>query len=160
MHAEKGCAMKAKRIEDSETVLSEVMMPLHANHYGNIHGGTILKLVDEAAYVAATKHARENVVLASMDHMVFQHPVRVGDIVNIRARICYAGRTSMEVEVEVETERLKEGCILRVGSAHLTMVALDKNGAPTAVPRLILKTPTDRNRSHQAFLKRKARLSR
>lgn len=149
---------KAKSIIESETVLSEVMMPVNANHYGSVHGGTIIRLVDEAAFVAATKHARKNVVMASMDHIVFKHPVNIGDMLNIKARICYVGRSSMEVEVAIEAEKLKLGKIVKVGSAHLTMVALDERGRPAEVPRIILKTREDRLRSKQALARRKDRL--
>lgn len=151
---------KAKYISESETILSEVMMPVYANHYGSVHGGTILKLVDEAAFVAATKHARTNVVLASMDHIVFKHPVNIGDMLNIRARLCYVGRSSMDIEVEIEAEKLKEGKVLKIGSAHLTMVALDERGRPTDVPRIILKTAKEKMKGRQAFARRKARLSK
>ena len=151
---------KAKCISESETVLSEVMMPVYANHYGSVHGGTILKLVDEAAFVAATKHARKNVVLASMDHIVFKHPVNIGDMLNIRARLCHVGHSSMDIEVEIEAEKLKEGRVVKIGSAHLTMVALDKRGRPAEVPKIILKTARERMKSRQAFARRKERLSR
>ena len=149
----------AKSVSESETILSEVMMPLYANHYGSVHGGTILKLVDEAAFVAATKHARKNVVMASMDHIVFKHPVNIGDMLNIKARLCYVGKSSMDVEVEIETEKLKEGSVLEVGSAHLTMVALNERGKPARVPKLILKTKEERQRSVLAIARRKKRLS-
>jgi len=149
---------KAKPISESETVLSEVMMPAYANHYGSVHGGTILKLVDEAAFVAATKHARKNVVMASMDHIVFKHPVNIGDMLNIRARLVYVGRTSMEVEVEIEAEKLKEGKTLKIGSANLTMVALDEQGKPTEVPGIILRTDKERLKSKAALYRRKTRL--
>jgi acyl-CoA hydrolase len=148
----------AKSISESETTLSEVMMPIHANHYGSVHGGTILRLVDEAAFVAATKHARKNVVMASMDHMVFEHPVNIGDMLNIRARLCYVGRSSMDVEVEIEAEKLRQGKVLKVGSAYLTMVALDEQGRSTEIPRLILRTRRDRLKSKQALIKRRKRL--
>jgi len=151
---------KAKYISESETVLSEVMMPVYANHYGSVHGGTILRLVDEAAFVAATKHARKNVVLASMDHMVFKHPVNIGDMLNIRARLCYVGRSSMDIEVEIEAEKLKEGRTLKVGSAYLTMVALNERGKPAEVPKIILKTAVDRTKSREAIARRRARLSK
>jgi len=151
---------RAKEISESETVLSEVMMPMNANHYGSVHGGTILKLVDEAAFVAATKHARKNVVMASMDHIVFQHPVNIGDMLNLRARLVYVGRTSMEVEVRIEAEKLKEGRTLNVGSAHLTMVALGEDGRPTEVPRIILKTDKEKQKSKMAFMRRKTRLAK
>ncbi|MEE8359288.1 MAG: acyl-CoA thioesterase [Candidatus Omnitrophota bacterium] len=150
---------EAKSISDSETTLSEVMMPMDANHYGSVHGGTILKLVDEAAFVAATKHARKNVVLASMDHMLFKHPVSIGDMLNIKARLYYVGASSMDVEVEVKAEKLKEDTTLHIGSAYLTMVALDERGKPARVPRLILKTNSEKTKSRQAFEKRRKRLS-
>src|SRR3989338_9019241 len=125
---------RAKSISEPETVLSEVMMPADANHYGSVHGGTILKLVDEAAFVVATKHARKNIVMASMDHMVFKHPVNIGDMLNIRARLCYVGSSSMDIEIEIEAEKLKKGRTLKVGSAYLTMVALNERGKPAEVP--------------------------
>lgn len=150
--------VKPKSIKESETVLSEVMMPIHANHYGSVHGGTILKLVDEAAFVVATRHARKNVVMASMDHIVFKHPVDIGDILNIKARLCYVGHSSMDVEVEIETEKLKAGKVLTIGSAHLTMVALDEKGRPTRVPQIILKTDKERLRARRAIARRRKRL--
>ncbi|MDO8525906.1 MAG: acyl-CoA thioesterase [Candidatus Omnitrophota bacterium] len=150
---------KAKSISESETTLSEVMMPVHANHYGSVHGGTILKLVDEAAFVAATKHARKNIVMASIDHLVFKHPVSIGDVLDIKARLCYVGRSSMDIEVEIRAEKLKAGRTLKIGSAYLTMVALNERGAPTPVPRLIFKTADERSRSARALDRRKKRLS-
>lgn len=149
----------AKTIAESETVLCQVMLPLDANHYGNVHGGVIIKLADEAAFVAATRHARKNVVMASMDNIVFKHPVHIGDILKITARLCYVGHSSMEIEVDIETERLKEGRMLKVGSANLTMVAFDDRGRTTKVPRLILKTAAERLKSKQAILRRGRRLA-
>lgn len=151
---------ETKNVSDSETILSEVMMPMDANHYGSVHGGTILKLVDEAAFVVATKHARKNVVLASMDHMLFKNPVNIGDMLSIKARLYYVGASSMDVEVEVETEKLKEGKILHIGSAYLTMVALNEKGRPSRVPRLALKTDSEKAKSRQALKRRRKRLSR
>ncbi len=150
---------KTKRVSDSETVLSEVMMPIHANHYGSVHGGTILRLVDEAAFVVATKHARKNVVVASMDHIVFKHPVNLGDLLTIKARLCYVGRSSMEIEVDVETEKLKKGKTLHVGSAYLTMVAINDKGRPAKVPSLTLTTKDEKLKSKKALAIRKKRLS-
>lgn len=149
---------EAKYVRESEIILSEVMMPIHANHYGSVHGGTILRLADEAAFVTATKHARKNVVMASMDHIVFKHPVNIGDLLTIRSRILFVGRSSMDVEVQIETERLKEGKVLKVGSAYLTMVALDDNGHPAEVPRLILKTRDEKLKSSRALARRRKRL--
>ena len=151
---------KAKTISESEAILSEVMMPVDANHYGSVHGGTILKLADETALVASTKHCRRNVVVASMDHISFKYPVNIGDILTMKARLCHVGRSSMDVEVEIKTEKLKEGKVLQVGSAYLTMVALDEEGKPTAVPRLILKTKRDRLKNRQAIARRKGILAK
>lgn len=151
--------MLKKTVADSAAILSEVMMPLDANHYGSVHGGTILKLVDEAAFVAATKHARKNVVAASMDYIEFKHPVDVGDVLTLRASVYHVGRTSMDVEVEIETEKIKQGKILKVGSAYLTMVALDEKGKPAEVPRLILRTKEEIVKSKTIKLKRQKRLA-
>lgn len=149
---------KGRSISQSETVLSEVMMPMYANHYGSVHGGVILRLVDEAAFVAATKHARMNVVVASMDQIIFKHPVSIGDLLSIKASLCYVGRSSMEVKVNIRAEKLKEGAVRDVGSAYLAMVALDQKGAPAKVPPLILRTACEKRQSKEAFERRKKRL--
>lgn len=133
-------------------------MPVHANHYGNVHGGTILKLVDEAAFVAATKHARMNVVVASMDHIDFKHPVNVGDLLTLKAAVFSVGKTSMDIEVEIDAEKIKEGKRLAVGSAYLTMVALDGKGKPSRVPRLILKTLQEKRKNIEIRQRRKERI--
>jgi len=149
-----------KAIAESTTVLSQVMMPVHANHYGNVHGGTILKLADEAAFVAATKHARKNVVVASMDHMEFRHPVNIGDLLTLTASIFHVGKTSMDVEVKIQAEKIKENKIVNIGVAYLTMVALDKKGKPTKIPGLILKTKEEIKKSEEIKLKRERRVAR
>ncbi|MDP2981447.1 MAG: acyl-CoA thioesterase [Candidatus Omnitrophota bacterium] len=150
--------MKSKTISESRTVLSEVMMPVYANHYGSVHGGIILKLVDEAAFVVATKHARKNVVVASMDHIDFRHPVRIGDLLTLSASICHVGRTSMDVEVEITTEKIKQGTKLNIGFAYLTMVALDEKGRPAKVPGLILRTKEEIEKNKELRLKREKRI--
>lgn len=150
--------MKTKTIAESATTLSGVMMPQDANHYGSVHGGTILKLVDEAAFVVATKHARKNVVVASMDHIEFKHPVNVGDLLTLKASIYHVGRSSMDVEVEIETEKIKQGKILKVGSSYLTMVALDEKGKPARVPRLILKTKEEIVKAKEIKIRRQRRI--
>ena len=150
--------MSAKTIPESATILSQVMMPLHANHYGSVHGGTILKLVDEAAYVAATKHARKNVVVASMDHIDFRHPVRIGDLLTLSASIYHVGRTSMDVEVEITAENIKRGKKLNVGSAYLTMVALNEKARPVKVPGLTLNTKEEIKKNKELRLRREKRI--
>lgn len=150
--------MKKKTVGESVTILSEVMMPMYANHYGSVHGGTILKLVDEAAFVAATKHARKNVVVASMDCVEFKHPVNVGDLLVLSASIFHVGKTSMEVEVQIQAQKLKEAKKVNIGSAYLTMVALDEKGRPTPVPGLILKTKREIEKNREIRLRRERRM--
>ncbi len=150
--------MIKKTVAESSTVLSAVMMPMDANHYGSIHGGTILKLADEAAFVTATKHARKNVVVVSMDHMEFKHPVNVGDLLTLYASIYHVGRTSMDVEVKIKAEKIKEAKTVDVGSAYLTMVALDKRGRPTGVPGLRLRTKEEIRKNKEIKLKRARRI--
>lgn len=152
--------MRKKTVAESTTVLSQVMMPVHANHYGNVHGGTILKLADEAAFVAATKHARKNVVVVSMDHMEFKHPVNIGDLLTLTASIFHTGKTSMDVEVIIQAEKIKENKEVNIGVAYLTMVALDEKGKPTKVPGLILKTKEEIKKSEEIRLKREGRIAR
>ncbi len=151
--------MRNKTVLESKTVLSEVMMPLHANHYGSVHGGTILKLVDEAAFVAATKHARKNVVAASLDHIEFKYPVNIGDLLTLTASIYHVGRTSMDVEVQIQAEKIKQGKLVNIGSAYLTMVALNDKGRPAKVPGLILKTQDEIEKNRELKQKRQARLN-
>ena len=148
---------EAKPVRESQTTLSEVMIPVHANHYGNVNGGTIMKMVDEAAFVVATRHARCNVVTASIDKMVFRTPVLIGDILIINAALAFVGRASMDVEVNIETEKLKDGVKVEVGSAYVTMVALGPDGRPARVPGLILETEEDRRRNSTAIERRRRR---
>lgn len=151
--------MLKKAIAESTTVLSQVMMPVHANHYGNVHGGTILKLADEAAFVAATKHARKNVVAVSMDHMEFKHPVNIGDLLTLTASIFHVGNTSMDVEVIIQAEKIKVNKKINIGVAYLTMVALGPNGLPAKVPGLILKTKEEIKKSTEIKSKREGRIA-
>lgn len=150
--------MQKKTVADSKTVLSEVMMPVYANHYGSVHGGVILKLADEAAYVSATKYSREKVVVVSMDHMEFKHPVNVGDVLTLSAAIYHVGRTSMDVEVRIQAEKIKDGKTVDIGSAYMTMVALNEKGMPTKVPGLILKTKEEIKKNRDIALKRQRRI--
>ncbi len=151
---------EGKRVKDSVATLSQVMMPHHASHYGNVHGGVIMKLVDEVAYVAASRHARRNIVTACIDSLNFENPVHIGDVVTLKAVITFVGRTSMEVEVKVQTEKIKTGEILSVATAYLTMVALDEEGRPAPVPQLIPETEEEKQKYEQAKLRREERLKK
>ncbi len=149
-----------KKARESIATLSQVMMPHHASHYGSVHGGVIMQLVDEVAYVAASRHARRNVATVSIDSFSFENPVHVGDVISLRAELTFVGKTSMEIEVHVETEKVITGEVLFVAAASLTMVALDEKGRPTPVPRLILETEEQRKKYEEAVVRREQRLRR
>ena len=125
---------------------------------GNVHGGVIMRLIDDAAYVVATRHCRCNTVTASIDRMDFHNPVYVGDLVSLKASLNLVGKTSMEIGVRVEMENLRTGEISHGVSAYLTYVALDENGKPTSVPPLILETEEDKRRNTEARARRHIRL--
>lgn len=152
--------MQAKRVADSQTIISIVALPRDSNQYGNVFGGTMMGLVDQAAYAAAIRHARRPVVTVSVDHLTFLRPIHIGDIIIVKASINAVGTTSMEVGVRVETERLQTGEVEHVGSAYLTMVALDPNGTPCPVPPLLLEGDEERRRHSEALERRRVRLAR
>jgi acyl-CoA hydrolase len=132
---------------------------LDANTAGNVHGGTVMKMCDEAAALAAIKHCRRRVVTAAMDRMAFLYPIRVGDLVTLSATVNAAWRTSMEVGVRVEAENPRTGEQRHTNTAYLTMVALDDDGSPTAVPGLLAHSQDEQRRQHEAELRRANRLA-
>lgn len=135
-----------KRVSDSQVRLGVVMNPESANALGNVHGGVIMKLVDEAGGFAAMKHARRWTVTVAVDSMDFLSAVNVGDLVSFSASVNWVGRTSIEVGVRVEAEKVLTGEVTHTNSAYLVYVALDTQGRPTPVPPLILETEEDRRR--------------
>ncbi len=122
------------------------MFPPDANQAGNVHGGSIMKLIDTAAGIVAMRHCRTNVVTASMDRLDFYEPVFIGELVILRAAINYVGRTSMEVGVRVDAENLLTGNIRHTNSAYLTMVSLDDGRRPMDVPGIIPETEEEKRR--------------
>ena len=130
-----------------------------ANTAGNVHGGTIMKLCDEVAGIAAIRHSGLRVVTAAMDRMTFLHPVLVGHLVTVRASVNAAWRTSMEVGVRVESENVRSGERQHTSTAYLTMVALDDQGGPAAVPPVEPETDEERRRAHEAQVRRDTRLN-
>lgn len=146
-----------KTPRESESTLSESMMPDQLNHHGNVFGGEILALVDKTGGVVARRHSRHPVVTVSMDRVEFREPIYASDYVEAHGRIVYVGRTSMEVMVTVEAENVETGERRRTNRCFLTYVALDReNGRPAPVPPLILETEEDR-RLHAAAERRRAR---
>jgi len=148
---------RAKPVSASRVVLSYFMNPADANPLGSVHGGVILRLVDEAGGVAATRHARRPAVTVALDSMSFRSPVPIGSLVTFKASVNYVGNTSMEVGVRVETEDLLTGEIRHTSSAYLVYVALDEAGKPSPVPRLIPETEEDRRRMAAAEARMAAR---
>ncbi len=150
--------MKAKRISDSSVVMAQVMTIQDVNIAGNVHGGVIMKLLDTAAGVVAYRHARTNVVTATIDRLDFHHPIYVGDFVTIKAGLNLVGRTSMEIGVQAETENLITGEKRHTASANITMIAVGQDGRPVAVSPLILETDDEKQRNLEALARREARL--
>ena len=142
-------------MSDNENIIyiSEVMMPHQANVAGNIHGGEIVKKMDSAAYAAARRYSRANVVTARIDEVEFHLPIIIGDLVTCIAQVVYVGKTSMEVAVTVEVEDLEHEGRQRALSAFFTMVALDKKGRPNKVPELILTSDEDKLAFEQGQLR-------
>jgi acyl-CoA hydrolase len=151
--------MDAKAAADSRAQITHLMGVTDANNRGNIHGGTIMKLADEAAALAAIKHARQRVVTVGMDRMNFLVPIYVGDLVTFRATVNAAWRTSMEVGVRVKAENPMTGSRRQTNTAYLTMVALDEGGGPAPIPPLLAVTPTETRRMREAELRRTNRLA-
>lgn len=149
---------EGKTVAHSSVVMSQAMIPLDANPAGNVHGGVIMKLIDTAGGVVAGRHARANVVTASIDRLDFLHPVFIGDFVTLRASLNFVGKTSMEVGVRVEAENILTGETRHTSTAYLTFVALDGNGHPMPLPALILETEEQQRRNGEANVRRENRL--
>ncbi len=151
--------MEGKSVGDSSVIIAQVMIPQDANPAGNVHGGVIMKLIDTAAAVVASRHARCNSVTASIDRLDFHNAVYVGDLLFFKASLNMVGRTSMEVGVRVEAENIITGGLRHTASAYLTFVALDEKGKPREVPPLIIKTEEEIRRNREAKIRREARLA-
>jgi len=142
--------MQGKTVSESKVSLAQVMLPEDTNPAGNVHGGTIMKLADNAAFVAASRHCRRTVVTVAMDSMHFRYPVYLGDLLFLKASVNMTGRSSLEVGVRVESEDTLTGEVRHTGSAYLTFVALDHRGKPVPVPPVIPETPEEKRRYREA----------
>jgi acyl-CoA hydrolase len=150
----------AKRPSESQVTLSQMMLPSDANPHGNIHGGFVMKLIDEAGGLAATRHARCTTVTVAMDSISFFSPVRVGNVLTLHGSVNWVGETSIEVGVRVEAENPITGEITYTNSAFAVYVALDDQDTPCPVPPLILETEEDRRRWDAGEKRQEARLLR
>jgi uncharacterized protein (TIGR00369 family) len=147
-----------KPISASRITLSQLMHLEHANLLGNVHGGWIMKLVDEAGALACMRHAQRKVVTVTIDSMDFRQPIRIGDLVILNAEVSYTGRTSMEATVEVHAENPITGQQTHTNTAYLVYVALDDAGRPTPVPPLQVETEEEKQRMEQALVRQERRL--
>ncbi len=147
-----------KTIKNSRVIMSHVVLPQDANPLGNVHGGVIMKHVDNAGGVVAARHARNNAVTASIDRIDFYNPAYVGNLLTLKASLNMAGKTSMEVGVRVEAEDLLSGLTKHIVSAYLSFVAIDENHQPCEVPLLKLETDEERRRNKDAIARKQTRI--
>jgi len=150
--------MQGRHPAESEAIVSELMMPQHANLMGNVFGGVILALVDRVAAVCAIRHARRQCVTVSVDKVDFREPIHVGELITAFARVNFAGKTSMEVGVKIVAENLLTGEKRHTNSCYVTYVALDDNGRPTAVPPVVPETADEKRRYERAAKRRTTRV--
>ena len=149
-----------KKISESEVTMTELVLPSHTNSLDSIFGGVIMSWIDICGAIAAQRHAGKEVVTASVDDLHFYAPVYKGWVVNLKARVNFVSRTSMEVGVRVEAEDPRSGKKYHTSSAYLTFVALGKDGKPTPIRALLKETEEDNRRWNQAEMRRQLRLKR
>jgi acyl-CoA hydrolase len=151
--------MEGKTVSKSRVSLAQLMNPEHANFLGNVHGGWIMKLVDETGALACIRHAQRRVVTVVVDQMMFRQPIRIGDLVTLTAEVSYTGRTSMEARVEVIAENPVTGERVHTNTAYCVYVALDDHGKPHLVPPIIPETDEQRHRMQRAKQRQEYRLA-
>lgn len=150
--------MTDKRVSESRVTLTQLMGPGHNNLMGNVHGGVIMKLCDEAGGMAATKYARRPSVTVTVDSMTFHSPVHLGNLLTVNAIVSWVGTTSMETRVTVTAENVLTGDVTHTNTAYFVYVALGDDGRPTPVPRPIYETQAERDLARQAEERRALRL--
>lgn len=143
--------VSARPVRESQTTITELMVPSYANFGGKIHGGTLLSLMDKVAYATASKHAGTYCVTVTVDKVEFLQPVEVGELVSMHASVNYVGNTSLVVGIRVESQNIKTGVIKHTNSSFFTMVAKDDHNKPTQVPALILESREDVKRFIEAL---------
>jgi uncharacterized protein (TIGR00369 family) len=154
-----GSPTDGKPVSASRISLAQMMQPEHANVHGNVHGGWIMKLVDEAGALACMRHAQRRVVTVVVDQMHFREPIRIGDLVTLTAEVSYVGRTSMEAEVHVVAENPLTGECTHTNTAYVVYVALNEQGKPAAVPVLVPETEAERVRLEKGKQRQMHRLA-
>ena len=151
-------SLTPKPISASRIILSQLMHPEHANLLGNVHGGWIMKLADEAGALSCMRHAHNKVVTVVINSMTFRQPIKLGDLVILNSEVTYTGRTSMEATVQVVAENPITGERTHTNTAYLVYVALDDEGCPTAVPPVKAETEEDQRKMELAQERQARRL--
>lgn len=150
--------MESKKVKATSITVVQQMTQQDANLAGNVHGGVILKLIDNTAGIVAVRHTGGNAVTASIDKVDFHSPVFVGDLLRVSASVNYVGRSSMEIGVRVEAENFVSGEVRHTGSAYLTFVSLDQNFKPKEINQIVLETDDEKRRNCEAQERRRIRL--
>jgi uncharacterized protein (TIGR00369 family) len=150
--------MKSKKVKATSVTVVQQMTQQDANLAGNVHGGVILKLIDNTAGIVGIRHTGGNVVTASIDKVDFHFPVYVGNLLRVSASVNYVGSTSMEIGVRVEAEDHVTGEIRHTGSAYLTFVALDEDHKPKKINQIIIETEEEKRRNYEAQERKRIRL--
>ena len=151
--------MEPKTVDSTSVIMSQMMLPPDANPVGIVHGGVVMKHIDDAAGVVAVRHSGGNAVTASIDRLDFHHPAFIGNLLTVKASLNLTGETSMEIGARVETEDPATGLVNHTASAYLTFVALDENNRPRKIPGIIPETEDQKRRNCEAQERRKERLS-
>jgi len=151
--------MEAKPVSASRVTLSLLMPPAEANMLGNVHGGYIMRLMDEAGASAAMRHSQRPVVTVAVDQVLFKEPIHVGDLVTLDAELTYVGRTSIETQIEVSAQNLLTGETTHTNTAYFVYVALDERGKPAPVAPLLVESDAERKRWEAARERQAYRLA-
>ncbi len=146
--------MHGKTVKVSQTEMSQLMLPQHANLAGMVYGGTILHIADSVAYVCASRHAGPNCLTVSVDRVDFHEPIRIGEVVSFFASINYVGRSSMEVGIKIFAEDLRTGKKRHTNSCYFTMVCVDEKGHLKEAPRLLPETEEEKRRYQEGERRR------
>jgi acyl-CoA hydrolase len=152
--------INGKTPSESQVEMTELVIPNDTNLLGNLLGGKLMHWIDIAGAMAASRHSNRTVATVALDSLDFRHPIHMGELIILRAKLTWAGRTSMEVTVKAYGENTKTGEVTQTNKAYLTFVALDDDGKPTAVPLLILETDEEKKDFHEAEVRREERLKR
>ncbi|NMG34869.1 acyl-CoA thioesterase [Azoarcus sp. TTM-91] len=145
------------QLPNHQLSMTVLMTPDMSNFSGNVHGGTILKLLDEVAYACASRYAGHYVVTLSVDQVMFREPIHVGELVTFLASVNFTGNTSMEIGIKVMAENIRAKTVRHANSCFFTMVALGDDGKPTKVPPLVPETADEQRRHGAALLRRQLR---